>query len=174
MTQLSSILTHALGVALAATSLTACASPPTALAPGQPAVLIDDEGIAIGGYDPVSYHMNGGARRGASALRARHGDATYLFSSAENRDAFLADPERYAPAFGGWCAWALADGEGSLVKIDPDSYLIQDGRLLLFFDGFLADTRAWWLERDALELEGAADGNWARIAGRENFGATGD
>ncbi|MEL6431402.1 MAG: YHS domain-containing (seleno)protein [Planctomycetota bacterium] len=142
-----------------------CASPPTALAPGQPAVLQDDEGIALRGYDPVAYFTDGGPRRGEPGLRATHDGATYLFASAENRDAFLADPERYAPAFGGWCAWALADGEGSLVKIDPKSYLIQDERLFLFFDGFLADTRAWWLERNVDELGESADRNWERIAG---------
>ena len=95
---------------------------------------------------------------------ANHDGATFRFASAEHRDAFVADPARFAPAYGGWCAWAIADGEGALVEVDPESFLIQDGRLLLFYDGWFADTRGMWLAEDTLVLGERADANWQRLS----------
>ena len=94
---------------------------------------------------------------------AEHDGATYRFASAESREAFLTNPAQFAPAYGGWCAWASADGEGALVEVDPKSFLVQGGRLMLFYDGLLADTRKMWLAQDTAELERRADGNWERL-----------
>ncbi|MEM8710470.1 MAG: YHS domain-containing (seleno)protein [Planctomycetota bacterium] len=150
---------------IGAIAVTSCAAPPTSLAPGQLETLVDRSGVAIGGYDPVEYFTSGEPRPGSEEWEASHAGATYRFVSEENRELFVADPGRFAPAYGGWCAWALADGDGSLVEIDPRSFLVQDGRLLLFYDGWLADTRKLWLERDVTELARAGDQNWQRIAG---------
>ena len=158
----SRILPAFLVLALAALA-PACASPRTALAPGGPAALVDADGVALGGYDPVAYFTDARAVPGRAEWTAEHGDATYRFRSAESRSEFLADPARYEPAYGGWCAWALADGEGALVEVDPRSFLVEDGRLFLFYDGAFADTRAWWTEGAHGELAARADANWDRL-----------
>ena len=141
--------------------LPACGAPGS-FAQDELTVRVSDSGVAVGGFDVISY-LSDDPQLGASEWRAQHGGATYWFASRENRDRFQEDPQRYLPAFGGWCAWAVADGEGSLVAVDPKSYLVQDGRLLLFYDGWLGDTRELWRAGDGARLLGAADTNWARM-----------
>ncbi len=158
------LLNFALAASIAWTALSSCANAPTGFEQGQPTVLIDRNGVAIGGYDPVSYFLEGEARRGMQSLQVIHQGAIYWFSSTANQEAFATSPERYTPQFGGWCAWAVADTEGSLVEVDPKSFLIQDSQLLLFYDGLLADTRALWLKGNPKELARSAHRNWQRIA----------
>ena len=77
-----------------------------------------------------------------------------------NRDLFAADPDRYRPAYGGWCAWAMADG--GKTQPDPQNFIVtEDGRLFLFFKNFFVDTKAKWQKGDAVALEKGADRNWA-------------
>lgn len=99
-------------------------------------------GIAIGGYDPVSYFPEGGAepRQGDARFTATHDGRVYRFSSAANQARFLADPEHYEPLFGGWCAQAVASGYK--FEVDPTSHLVVGDRLLLFYRGVLGDARA--------------------------------
>lgn len=156
-------ITRTTVVLLALFAALACSSPKTEFDDMESVVLTGESGIALGGYDPVAYFEEGVARIGEGAHVVEHAGATYRFASQEHRDAFAADPERYVPAYGGWCAWALADGDGQLVEVDPESWIIQDGRLLLFYDGFLADTRSKWTQGDREELARDADRNWGRI-----------
>lgn len=141
----------------------ACAGPRTEFRPGESTALTDEAGLALGGHDPVSYFDAAGPVPGSADHEFAHEGVRYRFASPANRDRFAEDPARFLPEFGGYCAWAVADGEGSLVEVDPRSFLIQDGRLLLFYDGLLADTRALWLERDMGELLESADANWRRL-----------
>jgi len=141
----------------------ACGAPRTALPAEEPPARADADGLALDGYDPMAYHLERRALPGSLEHTARHEGVTYRFASAAHREAFVAAPERFAPAYGGWCAWALADGEGSLVEIDPRSFLLQDGEVLLFYDGAFADTRAWWQEGDGEALRRRADRNWQRL-----------
>jgi len=67
-----------------------------------------EDGLAIRGHDPVAYFTEGRPVRGSAEHVAEWNGATWQFASAQNRDAFLADPEAYAPQFGGFCAWAVA------------------------------------------------------------------
>ena len=67
-------------------------------------------GTAVGGYDPVAYFKKGKPVRGSSKFTLKHQGVNWRFSSAANRDAFKASPGRYAPAFGGYCAWAVSQG----------------------------------------------------------------
>lgn len=129
---------------------------------GDPGAVRDNvsaAGLALEGYDPVAYFPEGGGepRAGDPAITAEHAGHTYRFASEANRARFLADPGRYVPAYGGWCAYAMADGEE--VEVDPESFLIQDGELLLFYDGLFNDTRAKWSQRPE-ELKRAADSHW--------------
>ena len=147
--------------------LVACAGPPEALDPERPAVLLDRTGVALSGFDPVAYFETGQPVKGSPEFTAPWDGAVYRFASRAHRDLFLTDPERYAPAFGGWCAWAMAQDQGSLVEIDPRSFLIQDGRLLLFYDGLFADTRASWRKGDSQRLLQEATRNWKdKLSGR--------
>jgi len=126
--------------------------------------LLGKDGLALDGYDPVSYFEKGREKpeQGDPAITATVRGVTYRFSSQANMIRFLAGPERYEPAYGGWCAWAMRSGE----KVEPDfdSYTITDGRLCLFYQSFFADTRKKWLG-DPLRSLARADTNWALITG---------
>jgi YHS domain-containing protein len=86
--------------------------------------------ITLGGYDPVSYFTDGRPEKGSAAFTAAYDGATYWFKSAEHRALFVADPDRYAPQFNGFCAMSLARGEK--VESDPQSWAIADGKLYVF------------------------------------------
>ncbi|MGL5139158.1 MAG: YHS domain-containing (seleno)protein [Beijerinckiaceae bacterium] len=87
-------------------------------------------GLAIFGYDPVAYHLEGKARSGLREHSASHGSHVWLFVSAANRAGFLADPAAYIPSFGGHDGAALA--EGALAKGDPAIFVIAAGDVVMF------------------------------------------
>jgi len=157
MSTLSTLLAAALFVPLAHQK------PPQEPAP--PPLNLDD-GLALGGYDPVSYFPSGGGKpvKGERAHETRVGKATYRFASAEHRALFLEDPGRFEPAYGGWCAYAMARGER--VEVDPRSFLIQDGELLVFYDGVFSDTRKSWSKGDRAAQKLDADREWRELGGR--------
>jgi YHS domain-containing protein len=86
--------------------------------------------VAIRGYDPVAYFTDSRATKGSPEFAAGFDDATYWFASAQHRDTFLADPDRYAPQFGGLCAIMVSQGKS--VDPDPEAWAIADGKLYLF------------------------------------------
>jgi len=119
-------------------------------------------GLAISGYDPVSYFEVGGSkpRKGKSELSVRERGVTYRFATKENMELFKKSPAKFEPYYGGWCAYAMADG--SKVEIDPTSYLIQDGHLLLFYKSFFNNTRKTWSKKPA-DYAVKADRRWAEV-----------
>jgi hypothetical protein len=86
--------------------------------------------LAIKGYDPVAYFTAGSPTRGLPDIDYVWDEHRYLFSRAEHRELFKADPVRYAPQFANLCAMALSKGE--IVEADPESWLISDGKLYVF------------------------------------------
>ena len=86
--------------------------------------------LAIKGYDPVAYFTVGKAVPGLPDIEYEWDEHRYRFSSAANRELFAADPVRYAPQFGNYCAMALSKGE--IVIADPENWLISDGKLYVF------------------------------------------
>ncbi|MBB99584.1 MAG: hypothetical protein CML67_08615 [Rhodobacteraceae bacterium] len=116
------------------------------------------DGVAVGGYDPVAYFTQGKPVEGSRDFTATHRGAEWRFASAANRDAFLADPEKYAPAYGGYCSWAIA--EGKLAKGDPKNWDIVDGRLYLNYND--AIQKRW--RADVPGFISKANGNWPAIA----------
>lgn len=90
----------------------------------------DREPLAIKGYDPVAFFAAGRPTPGVPEIEVEIEGVRYRFSSEENREAFVADPTRYAPQFGDYCAMALSKGE--LVEADPENWLIVDGKLYIF------------------------------------------
>ncbi len=85
--------------------------------------------LAMNGYDVMTYWRGGKPLEGKPEFSFQYKDATWIFISAENRDAFAADPEAYAPAYGGYCAYAAAQGEVS--DVDPFAWRIYKDRLYL-------------------------------------------
>lgn len=95
----------------------------------EPEIFKDLNGVAIKGYDTVAYHTERHAVLGSAEFSHEWKDAVWHFTSAEHRDMFAADPERYAPQYGGYCAWAVA--KGMTAPIDPTIFRIFDDRLYL-------------------------------------------
>lgn len=126
-----------------------------------------DSKLAIQGYDPVAYFPEGGGSptKGDTKYVAAYRGVNYRFASEKNKASFLANPARYEPAHGGWCSWAMR--EGDKVDIDPKSFIVKDGRLFLFYKGWLGDTRSKWLKGDHAAESKEADQNWKKLSGEE-------
>lgn len=112
---------------------------------------------AIGGYDPVAYFTVNRAVPGRDAWVHEWNGAKWKFSSAENLERFKADPSRYAPQYGGYCAYGVA--KGALFKVDPEQFAIRDGKLYLNFD---ANVQARWL-KDVPGFVRTADARFAQL-----------
>ncbi|WP_034824165.1 YHS domain-containing (seleno)protein [Hyphomonas pacifica] len=87
---------------------------------------------ALQGYDPVAYFTDGKPVKGSDEYTTEYMGAEFKFSSASHRETFLADPERYVPQYGGYCAWAMADGKHA--KGDARFWKIVDGKLYLNYN----------------------------------------
>jgi hypothetical protein len=114
-------------------------------------------GAALGGTDAVAYFTQGEPVRGGAGLTHEWNGARWQFSSAEHRDAFAAEPERYAPAYGGYCAWAVS--QGYLADTVRDAWTIYDGRLYL--NANLRIRRRW--ERDIPGFLAQSEANWPGV-----------
>lgn len=114
-------------------------------------------GVALGGYDPVAYFRKQTAERGSSAYRHRYNGTTWYFASELHRDLFAEDPQRYAPQYGGFCAYAVSRGQ--LVPVDPHAWTIHDGRLYL---NYSTRVREAWRADIERHLELAAD-KWDQL-----------
>jgi YHS domain-containing protein len=114
-------------------------------------------GTGAGGFDVVAYVNAGRPVQGSAQFSHVWNGATWRFANAANRDAFAAEPERFAPAYGGHCAWAAA--QGYKAKGDPRHWKIVGGRLFLNYDASVQKT---W-ETDIPGFIVSADGNWPRL-----------
>ncbi|MDX9910332.1 MAG: YHS domain-containing (seleno)protein [Phycisphaerales bacterium] len=126
---------------------------------------LESKRLALKGYDPVAYFPEGGSRpaKGDKKRTVAFRGVDYRFASAQNAERFRQNPTRYEPAYGGWCAWAMA--ENDLTDIDPKSYIVtDDGRLYVFYDGLFGDTRKQWLN-SSTDRTPEADANWSKRTG---------
>ena len=87
--------------------------------------------LAIKGYDVVAYFGAGVSTKGDERFVHRWNDATWQFATAKNRNLFARDPDKYAPQFGGYCAWAIS--HGYTADVDPEAFRIVDGKLYLIY-----------------------------------------
>jgi len=110
--------------------------------------------LGLDGHDPVAYFTDNKAVSGSSAYEAEFRGEKYRFSSAANRDAFAANPEKYFPQYGGFCAWAVA--QGTLAPGNATVFKVVDGKLYLNVD---RDVASRW-ERDIPGFIRAGDANW--------------
>jgi YHS domain-containing protein len=127
----------------------------------KPLVNMDKKGVAIKGYDPVAYHTLGKPVPGTADYSLLWNEATWLFANGEHLAMFTSNPEKYAPAYGGYCAYAMASGRW--VDIDPRAWKIVEGRLYLNFS--LKVQKKW--ERDIPGYIRKADRQWAEILRKE-------
>ena len=123
-------------------------------------VNVNRNGIAIRGYDPVAYFELGMPKRGSKKFMSEYEGAKYRFASAEHKALFDGNPAKYAPAYGGFCAYGVA--QGVKVKIQPDKFKIVDGTLYLNLDTGIQET---W-QKDIPGNIAKADTHWPQIEDR--------
>jgi YHS domain-containing protein len=116
---------------------------------------------AIHGYDPVAYFKESKAVKGDKQYAYAWNSAAWYFSNQQNLDAFKANPEKFAPQYGGYCAYGLADGHKA--PTDPQAWLIADGKLYLNYN---KDVQQIWKKKQA-EYIRTADKNWIAIKDKE-------
>jgi YHS domain-containing protein len=115
------------------------------------------EGVALGGYDAVSYFSGSEPAMGDAAITAPFGGATYRFASAANRDAFMKSPEKYTPQYGGFCAYAAA--KGALAPGDPLAWTVVNDKLYINLSPAIKQTWA----KDIPGNIAKADANWPTL-----------
>lgn len=131
--------------------------------------LLDKEGLALQGYDPLSYFDAGGPKLGSKEYTYTFRGVTYRFVSKAHRDTFVAEPVKWEPPYGGWCAFAVIDGDK--VEIDPTNFEVIEGKVYLFYKGFWGDARAKWdalvkAETAAKVIE-KADAGWRKLEAKD-------
>jgi YHS domain-containing protein len=122
-----------------------------------PVVYSTDNG-AIDGYDPVAFFTDSAAVKGDKQFSTEWNGATWSFSSPQNRDLFTANPEKFAPQYGGYCAYGTADGH--LSPTQADTWTILDGRL---FFNYNQKVKEKWMEDTKGYIE-KADRNWPDLS----------
>jgi YHS domain-containing protein len=120
-----------------------------------------EEGIALRGFDPVSYFEEGGGQPLRGTLELVYGGVTYKFASVETRELFLSRPEKYEPTYGRWCAFAMASG--SYVDIKPEIYSLHGNRLHFF----VSQRAKRNFDADVAGFEANADAHWERLSGEK-------
>jgi len=124
-----------------------------------------NNGIALDGYDPVAYFVAQKAVKGLPKYRCQYEGVVYQLSSSDNKQAFIENPRQYLPAYGGWCALAVAK-KSQKMKPDPTQWKIQDGKLLLFYDNFVTALQGGLLKdwnKDPQSNKSLADTNWSAM-----------
>lgn len=112
---------------------------------------------AIKGYDPVAYFKEGKPVKGHETYTYQWQGADWHFSTEENMEAFKADPEKYAPQFGGYCAYGVS--KGALYKIEPEAWKIVDGKLYLNYSKGIQEK---WEANQAAFIKKAEE-NWPKV-----------
>ena len=115
------------------------------------------DNVAVSGYDPVGYFVSAKPVKGSTDITANYGGATWRFATEANRTAFLANPAKFLPQYGGYCAWAVS--QGYTAPSDPNVWKIVDGKLYLNYNRSVG--RDW--EANAAANISRADGNWPKM-----------
>jgi len=125
---------------------------------------LENDSLAIQGYDPVSY-FSGDPKEGDPSLLYEYKGVAYQFANEANLNAFKANPKKYEPKYGGWCAYAMLDGDRT--DINPETYKIIGDKLYLYYNGFWGNTLKKWKkmlgQKTESELVQQADNAWKEI-----------
>lgn len=144
-------------IIILAISLAACGVGPNSASADEPSVYTNwRTNAALGGYDAMSFH-DGTPVKGDPQFYFNYQGAMFYFSSQDNRNRFISEPERFAPAYGGYCAWAVA--KGKLAPGDPEHWSVKDGRLYINFSGRI---QRRWDKKSQIYITNA-DNNWPHI-----------
>lgn len=153
------LLVGAVGIAGAATTLSTGATTSRAYLHSYN---LPSSGVALEGYCPVSYFVANKAVPGKPDYSSTYNGVTYYFAVPEGKRAFDMNPEKYLPAFGGWCAFGMAIEDK--FPIDPKSFKIVDGRLLVFLRNEKVDALALWNKGDDKEQLMKAAAHWRTVS----------
>ena len=129
----------------------------TAWAAQAPVFTGSTPGVAINGYDPVAYFTDAKPVAGDAAITAEWNGVTWQFASDANKNAFLSDPARYAPQYGGYCAWAVS--KGYTAKTEPEAWSVVNGKLYL---NYSTGVRSQWQQDTAGNIT-KGDANWPKV-----------
>jgi len=121
--------------------------------------------VAISAYDAVSY-FSGEPTKGQPTFALQHNGVVYFFSTKTNKALFIENPEKYEPAYGGWCAYAMGLSKAEKVSINPKTYKIIDNKLYLFYNKLGTNTKEKWDKEDGEKLKANADKNWNKIVSK--------
>lgn len=123
---------------------------------------LDSSGLALEGYCPVTYHTNNVARQGSADFASTYHGVDYHFVSAAAKRMFDRAPQKYIPAYGGWCAYGMAVQDK--FPIDPTNFKIVDGRLMVFLRNVNVDALARWNQGDERAQVMEADAHWMKVS----------
>lgn len=118
--------------------------------------------VAISAYDPVSY-FTGQPVKGQPTMGHRHKGIVYFFSSNKNKVLFAENPEKYEPAYGGWCAYAMGLEKAEKVAVNPETFKIINNKLYLFYNKLGVNNKEKWDKEGEDKLKANADKNWNEI-----------
>ena len=122
---------------------------------------LDKTGVAIQGYDPVAFFTDNKPVKGDPKILVKQDGAVYFFASKEHKELFKADPAKYEPEFGGYCAYGVS--RNKLVEIDVDAFQIVDGKLLLQYSKGVRDN----FNEDKAGNLARAKANWTGLAAKK-------
>lgn len=144
-----------LGLALAQATVALATTPAMARQPDYYTTTADH--VALSGYDTVAYFTVGKPTKGDPAIKSSYNGATWYFSSQDNRKAFDANPEKFVPQFGGYCAYAVS--QGHTASADPNAWKIVDGKLYVNYSPEVG--RIW--QKDIPGYISKAKANWPKV-----------
>jgi YHS domain-containing protein len=123
---------------------------------------IDDSKIALQGYSPVSYLDLGIAQIGVKEYKSTYDGLAYYFTSADQKKSFEANPRKYLPQYGGYCAFGVS--VGAKFRVDPNKFVVKDGKYFLYLYDLEVDAQQLWLAGNHKELVKKADDNWTKLS----------
>lgn len=122
---------------------------------------LPSSGLALEGYCPVAYFAVNKPLRGKPEHSSTYDGVTYWFVSADAKQAFDADPQKFVPAYGGWCAFGMSAQDK--FPVDPTNFKIVDGRLMLFLKNRNVDALSLWNDGDEKALLANAEAHWKKV-----------
>lgn len=128
---------------------------------------IDNSNIALAGYSPVSYLDLDLAQRGSKEFKSEHNKVAYYLTSAKQKATFDKNPSKYLPQYGGFCAFGAY--AGAKFRVDPNKFIINDGKYYLYLNNVELDAKQLWLaENNHSGLKSTADTNWKKLSKTHN------
>lgn len=127
---------------------------------------IDNSNIALDGYSPVSYLDLKKAQKGSKKFKSEYKKVAYYFTSAEQKKKFDANPTKYLPQYGGYCAFGIY--AGAKFRVDPNNFLVKDGKYYLYLNNVEVNAKDLWVKENHSSLVKKSDTNWKKLRATYN------